>query len=89
MTRFVLTALLVASAHLGVAETAQPESDRELIRQEESDRMDRDKRELRDRADDLQQQLETSREVLERQEKLIEELRRELERLKQQEGQAE
>lgn len=88
MKRFVLTALLVASANVGLAETAQTESDRELIRQEESDRMDREKRELRDRADDLQQQLETSRKVLDRQEKLIEELRRELERLKQQEGQA-
>jgi TolA-binding protein len=88
MTRFILTALLVASADIGLAETGQPESDRELIRQEESDRMDRDKRELRERADDLQRQLETSRELLEGQEKLIERLRRELERLQQQEGQA-
>lgn len=87
MIRLVLTILLLSATPLALA--AQPESDRELIRQEEGDRMDREKAELRDRARDLQQQLETSREVLERQEKLIEQLRREVERLQQREGQAE
>lgn len=87
MTRFTVTVLLLAAAQTLPAE--HPESDRELIRQEESDRMDRERAELRDRAADLQRQLDTSREVLEKQDRLIEQLRRELERLEQREGQAE
>lgn len=87
MTRFVVTVLLLAAVPALPAEP--PESDRELIRQEEGDRMDREKAELRDRAADLQRQLDTSREVLKKQDRLIEQLRLELKRLEQREGQAE
>lgn len=82
MTRLILTIVLFCAT--GQALSAPAQSDRELIRQEETDRIDRERQELRERTADLERQLRTSREMQEKQERLIERLQRELKRLKQQ-----
>lgn len=65
------------------------ESDRALQQEEEADRIQREQRELHERAQALKEQLETSRQVLQKQKKLIEALEKTIRKIEKKEGGAE